>query len=123
MEQRTLIYAFAAGRIAFGGALLALPSKVGSSWIGKDAEGAATQVAIRGLGVRDGALAAGSALAASRGRPLRPWLVAMLAGDLVDIASTLAAGQAVPASGRKGTVALAGASALMGAALVAAVDE
>ncbi|MBA3262880.1 MAG: hypothetical protein H0T69_10525, partial [Thermoleophilaceae bacterium] len=46
-----------------------------------------------------------------------PWLVAAAACDLVDVAATLAAGEALPRQARVGTVALAGLSAVAGAAL------
>ena len=122
-QQRNLIYAFSAGRIAFGAALMAVPSQVGSSWMGQDAERRPVHIAIRGLGARDVALAAGGAAAAARGAAVRPWLAGCLACDLVDIAATLAAGDSVPSRARWGTVALAGCAALAGAALLATVEE
>jgi hypothetical protein len=122
-HMRKFIYAFSAGRIAFGLALLAAPSKVGSSWLGEDAEREPVHIAIRGLGARDIALAAGGAAAAARGAAVRPWLIGCLACDLADIAATLAAGDRVPPRARWGTVGLAGAAAIAGAALTAAVDE
>lgn len=115
--------AFAAGRIAFGLALVAAPRAVGTSWLGPAGEHPATQAALRGLGVRDLGLAAGAVWAATRGGAVRPWLVATVAGDLVDVGATLAAGDAVPPRGRNGTLALAGASALAGAALAVTVDS
>lgn len=113
----------AAGRIAFGLALIAAPRAVGTSWLGPAGEHPATQAALRGLGIRDLGLAAGAAWAASSGGAVRPWLIATVAGDLVDVGATLAAGDAVPRRGRDGTLALAGASALAGATLAAAVDR
>jgi hypothetical protein len=118
-----LTVAFAAGRIAFGVALLALPARVGSAWLGPAGEQPAVHVALRGLGARDIGLAAGSAWAATRGGAVKPWLASTVAGDLVDLAATLAAGDAVPARARRGTIALAGGSALAGAALAVAVDR
>jgi hypothetical protein len=114
---------FATGRIAFGLALIAAPRAVGTSWLGPAGEHPATQAALRGLGIRDIGLAAGAAWAASTGGAVRPWLIATVAGDLVDVGATLAAGDAVPRRGRNGTLALAGASALAGAALAVAVDR
>jgi hypothetical protein len=119
-SHRTAV-AFAAGRIAFGVGLLVAPHKVASGWLARDAQRPPTQVAIRGLGARDVALAAGVALAARDGAALRPWLIGCLACDLADIASTLAAGSALPARARWGTVALAGSAAIAGAALTARV--
>jgi hypothetical protein len=121
-SHRTAV-AFAAGRIAFGVGLLVAPQKVASGWLAQDAQRPPTQVAVRGLGARDVALAAGVALAAREGAALRPWLIGCLACDLADIASTLAAGSALPARARWGTVALAGSAAIAGAALTARVDQ
>ena len=115
--------AFAAGRIAFGVGLLAAPQRVAKGWLAGDAQRPPTQVAVRGLGARDVALAAGVVLAAREGTPLRPWLVGCLACDLADIASTLAAGSALPARARWGTVALAGGAAVAGAALTVRVER
>ena len=120
--QRTVI-AFALGRIAFGVGLVAAPQKVASGWLAEDAQRPPTQVAIRGLGARDVALAGGAVLAARDGAALRPWLIGCVVCDLADIASTLAAGAALPARARWGTVALAGSAAIAGAALTARVDK
>ena len=49
---------FALGRIAFGAGLIAAPDRVASGWLPGDAA-PGTQVAVRGLGARDVALAAG----------------------------------------------------------------
>ena len=114
---------FAAGRIAFGLALIALPDRVGTGWLGAAGEQPAVHVALRGLGARDIGLAAGAAWAAGRDGAVTPWLLAAVGGDLADLAATVAAGDAVPSRARRGTLALAGASALAGAALAAAVER
>jgi hypothetical protein len=121
-SHRTAV-AFAAGRIAFGFGLLAAPHKVASGWLAADAQRPPTQVAVRGLGARDVALATGVVLAARDGAALRPWLIGCLACDLADIASTLVAGSALPARARWGTVALAGSAVIAGAALTARVER
>ena len=122
-QQHNLIYAFSAGRIAFGAALLAVPGTVGNSWIGEHARHRSVHIAFRAVGARDIALAVGAALAVTRGAPVRPWLALTVASDLVDLGATLAAGDGVPERARKGTVALAGGGAVLGAALTALVDE
>ena len=122
-RKHALILAFSAGRTAFGLALVALPSRIGSSWLGPDALRPPTQAALRGLGARDLALAGGTAWAAASGGAVRPWLGATVGGDLADVAATLAAGEAIPKRARAGTLALAGASALAGALLAWVVDE
>lgn len=121
-SHRTAI-AFAIGRIAFGVGLLAAPQRVAKGWLAADAERPPTQVAVRGLGARDVALAAGVVVAARERAALRPWLVGCLVCDLADIASTLAAGSALPARARWGTVALAGSAAIAGAALTVRVEQ
>ena len=73
VQKLTLAFTF--GRLAFGAALLGAPGRVGSSWLGPDAETAAVHVALRGLGARDVALAGGAAWAAVSDGSLRPWLV------------------------------------------------
>jgi hypothetical protein len=120
LNQLTIGYAV--GRIAFGLGLIAVPSRIASSWVGTAAERPPTQVAIRGLGARHIALAGAAIVAAARGGAGRPWLIGCIAGDIVDTAATLAAGDAVPDRGRRGTVALAGGSAIAGTALAVAAE-
>jgi hypothetical protein len=115
--------AFALARIAFGAGLIVAPQRVASGWLPGDAGRRPTQVAIRGLGARDVAIAGGIVLSATEGAGMRPWLAGCIACDLADIASTLAAGDALPARARWDTVALAGTAAVMGAALAASVDS
>ncbi len=116
-STRKLAVAFAAARGIYAVALLAAPGRIGTSWLGPDAARAAVHVPIRGLAARDAALSAGMAEAAVRGRPLLPWLLGSFGGDLTDLTATLLAGDAVPERSRRGTVALAGGSALVAAAL------
>jgi hypothetical protein len=120
---RTASIAFALGRIAFGVGLIAAPGRVAGGWLPGDAQRPATKVAIRGLGARDVALAAGLAVSARAGGAVRPWLAGCIACDAADIASTLGAGDALPARARWGTVALAGTAAGLGAALLAGADS
>jgi hypothetical protein len=121
--KQAITIALSAGRAAFGMALIGAPARIGTSWLGPDGERRATHVALRGLGARDTALAGGAAWAAARGSAVRPWLVATVGGDLADIVAALAAGDALPSRARTGTVLLAGASALVCAALAAAVES
>lgn len=121
--KQQLTIAFSLGRVAFGMGLIALPARLGSSWLGPAGEQRPVHVALRGLGARDIALAAGAAWAAARGGAARPWLVATVGGDLADLAATLAAGDSLPKRARTGTLALAGGSAIVGAALAAVVDS
>ncbi len=120
LNSRNTAIGFALGRIAFGVGLIAAPQRIASGWLEGDAARAPTQVAIRGLGARDIALATGLALAAQRGDDLRPWLIGCAACDLSDIGATLAAGDSLGSRARWGTIALAGAAAAFGIALTAA---
>jgi hypothetical protein len=52
-----------------------------------------------------------------RGRDVRPWLAASVAGDLTDIASTVAGRRELPRGAAPATVVIAGGSALLSAAL------
>jgi hypothetical protein len=80
------------------------------------------QVGVRGLGAREMLIHSGALAAALRGAPLRPWLAASIAGDVADIASTTAARAELPAGSAVATLAVAGASAALSAAVAAAVD-
>jgi hypothetical protein len=103
----------AAGRIGFGVALLAAPSRVTGPWLGKDAGRVGTQVVSRGLGARDLALGVGALIAPSA--QLRPWVVAAITADAADVAGTLAAGSSLPPSGRVLVSSVASAGAILGA--------
>lgn len=122
-RTRQAAIAFAAARGGFGAGLIAAPERFAGGWIGNDARRRPTKVAVRGLGARDLAIAGATAAAALSGQPLRPLLAAAAACDLSDIAVTFVAGDSLPGRARIGTVALAGISALAGAALTAAVDR
>ncbi|HEY6780372.1 MAG TPA: hypothetical protein VI111_05415 [Thermoleophilaceae bacterium] len=117
-----LAIAYAAGRIAFGVALTALPARVGAAWIGADARRQPPQVPIRGLGMRDVARGGGLVLAALRGDDMKPWLLGCVASDVVDVGSILAASDSVPGQARIGTVAVASGSAIAGTTLTLAAD-
>ena len=119
-RTRHLILAYSAGRIAFGLALLGPASWAAARWIGPDAERRPVGVAMRGLEVRDVAVAAAAIDAVRRDGAVTPWLVVAAACDVADIAISLAAGDSLPKSARWGTPALAGSSAAAGAALALA---
>ena len=122
-STRKVAVAFAAVRGLYGVALAAMPGRVGTSWLGQAAATPSVHVALRGLAARDLALAAGTIGAAARAAPLRPWLASSAGCDVADIAATLLAGDSVPRRARVGALALAGGSALAGAALAAIGDR
>jgi hypothetical protein len=117
MSTTDLIRAFALARIGYSAGLIARPARVGSAWIGADAERPAVETALRAVGIRDLALAAGALALAPEGERVRACLLATAASDCADVAATLVAGDAIPRRARVGTVAIAGAAALAGAAL------
>lgn len=125
MERtRALATAFAAGRGLFGIGLYAAPERVASGWLGDDAKRTPAQIAIRALGARDVALAAGTVAAATSGRGLTGWVAAGLGSDAADVVATLLAdGDRLPKNAKVGTIALAGVSVAAGAALIAALEN
>lgn len=118
----SLATAVLALRIAYGAALIAAPAGLTRSWLGPAAAQAPTQVALRGLGAREILLHAGGLAATLRGGAVRPWLAASIAGDVSDIAATVAGRRGLPGGAARATVAVAGASALVSAAVGAALD-
>lgn len=121
--ERQLTIGFAIGRIAYAGALIVAPTKAGGPWLGDAVERGGGRVAARALVARDALISTGLGVAAWRREPMRPWLAALVASDLADIGSTLADRDALPERSVPGTVVLAGAAAIAGAALYRAADE
>lgn len=123
-DTAKLASSFAAGRSLFGVGLLAAPGKVAAGWIGGDVQRPAVQLVVRALGARDVALGAGALASRERPERLATWIAAGVVCDLADIGITLATpADALPSNARWGTVALAGASALVGAVLYRALDR
>jgi hypothetical protein len=120
--NRKVAVAVLGARIAYGAGLVAIPARLTRRWLGPAAATAPTQVGVRGLGAREVLLHLGALTAALRGEPLRPWLAASIAGDVADMAGTLAARGALPEGSPRATLAVAGGSALLSAAVAAAVD-
>jgi hypothetical protein len=108
---------FATARIAYAVAVVVAPKHAATPWLGEVAERGGGRVAARGLVARDAFLAAGVAIAALRDQPVRPWLAACIASDLADITATLTDRDELPRYAAVGTVAVAGAAAVGGAAL------
>jgi len=72
--------------------------------------------------MREVFLHAGGLAAAVGGRDVRPWLAASIAGDLTDIAATVAGRAGLPQGSAPAAAAAAGASALV-SATVGAVER
>src|SRR3954468_22680978 len=123
MSRGRVVAAAVAGlRMAYGVALAVAPGAVGSKWIGGDARRRPTGVALRALGTRDAALQAGTLAAALRGEPVRPWLLAAIAGDATDMVATAGASGDVPDDAPRKPLAVAGGSAAV-SGLLAALDR
>jgi hypothetical protein len=117
---RTAAVAVLGLRVAYGVALVAAPAKITRSWLGPDVDGDAAQVALRGLGGREILLHGFGIAAAVRGKPLLPWLLISIGGDLTDIAATFAGRGGIPDDAPKKTAAVAGGSAALTAAVLVA---
>jgi hypothetical protein len=123
VQARDLALSQARGRIAFGAAFLLAPGLTGRLWIGPVATRRAVKVFTRALGARDVALGIGVVVALDRGAPVRGWLEGGTLADAADFLATLVAGDSIPENARRTTLAIAGGSAAMGAALARALDE
>ena len=110
-------------RVAYGAALIAAPERLALRWLGPEAGKPPTQVPLRGLGAREIVVHGAAIAAALRGLPLRPFLVASVAGDVADIVATAAGRRGLPDGAAPATLAVAGGSALLTAGLAAAVDR
>jgi hypothetical protein len=108
-------------RIAYGAALIAAPERLTRKWLGDSAERAGGRVALRALGAREVLLHTGALRASLRGNCGLLWLAASVGGDLADIASTVAERDGLPDGSTRATAAVAGVSALITAAVAAAL--
>jgi hypothetical protein len=109
-------------RVLYGAALLLVPARVTRRWLGPAGAEPPASVAVRGVGAREIAVHGAAMVAAVRGEPLRPWLAISIAGDLADIGATAAGRDGVPDGAPLATLAVAGGSALLSAAVAAAAD-
>jgi hypothetical protein len=110
-------------RVAYGAGLVAAPERLARRWLGPSAATAPTQVPLRALGVREALIHAGAIAAACRGAAVRPYLAASIAGDLSDIAATVAGRRGLPGEAPAATAVVAGASAALSAAVAVALDR
>lgn len=122
MQPQTIARILAIGRVAIGAALVAVPARAASGWVGEAARRPGTQVALASVGARDVALGAGAAWAVGGGDGAKPWLLASAASDLVDLLATLRHRDALSTSAVIGVGALAGGSAAVGLWLANELD-
>jgi hypothetical protein len=120
-STRTLTIVVLALRSAYGAGLIAAPERLARRWLGPDAGRAPAQVPLRALGAREIVLHLLGLAATLRGGSPRPWLAASIAGDLSDVAATFAGRAELPEGAAPATAVVAGGSALLSGALVAAL--
>lgn len=123
-RARQAAAAVAALRIAYGAALAIAPARTTRAWLGDDGARPGAGVALRGLGAREIVLHAAALRAALRDEDVTPWLVASIGGDCADVAATFAAGSRnLPDGAPVKTLVVAGGSAAISAAVLAALGR
>src|SRR4051812_3212742 len=110
-------------RIAYGAALALAPARTTRAWLGDDASRPGGRVSLRALAAREVILHGGAIAAALSDGPVAPWLVGSIAGDVSDIVATFASGDGLPDGAPVKTLAVAGASAALTAAVLLALDD
>jgi hypothetical protein len=123
MEPRDVARGYAAGRVAFGVALLIAPRRLGRTWLGRVGDTPAGGVALRAVGVRD--LVIGMIALHTVDHPeVGPrWQRTCAAADAVDLAATIAARDALPPAGSALVMAMAAGGAATGAWLGSALSR
>ena len=114
MNLRTAAIGLSLGRAALGTGLLLAPEPIAEGWVGPAGGEEPALTLARSVGVRDLAVGAGGALALLHDDDSASgWLAGAALCDLGDVAAMLIARNSLPANGVRGTVALAGASAVL----------
>lgn len=114
MEARMATIALAAGRIAIGTAAFVAPRAVMRGWIGAAANDRGTQIAVRGLAVRDVALGLGTLAALDDPGRTKNWIEAGIIADAGDFTATAMGGREARGRASLGVMAIAGGAAAAG---------
>jgi hypothetical protein len=122
MDTKILVRVLNLGRVVIGAAMVAAPEQVGPRMLGRIGRKPEAHFMMRLFGIRDLVLGAGTLVALGREGQARTWLMAGVAADAVDLASTLMARDSLPASSANATIAAAGSAILVGAGAAAALD-
>jgi hypothetical protein len=122
-KARTATALICGARIAYAVGLITAPEQLTRTWLGPPAVQPSTQIPLRGLAVREIGLATGGLLASLRGAPVRPWLVAQIAGDLSDVLASVWGRNGIPPAAVSAVTAVGGASAALTAGAALAVDS
>jgi hypothetical protein len=115
VDARALARNQALTRVAFGVLQVALPGKAMAGWVGAVAERGDATVITRALGAREIGLGLGQLAALRAGHGVRPWLLACIVADGVDLAASVGARDQIPATGWIGVSAIAASAVAVGA--------
>ncbi|HTA35990.1 MAG TPA: hypothetical protein VK761_04680 [Solirubrobacteraceae bacterium] len=113
MDARRVAGLLAGGRVALGAAVLIAPEAVTSRWLGEHARHPAVRYLAHSLGARDAALGALALVSLRSGQLAAAVQLACAGADAADALATVAARNELPPAGAFGTVAVAGAAALV----------
>ena len=122
MDDATVALALARGRIAFGAVALVAPRLAARVMGAGRTPPATAPLLARMVGGRDIALGLGTVIALDRGKPVRGWLEGSALADAVDCLACLLDRTGLPENVVRGTVSLAGASAVAGILLSRRLD-
>lgn len=115
MDHRAVARINAAGRVAIGAALLAVPHLVTRGWAGEAGATPGGRVLGRALGARDLVLGAGVINALGTGDPsAKAWIRASALADTADAVATALAYRHLPKRSRFGVLVLAAGAAAVG---------
>jgi hypothetical protein len=107
MDARTVALPIAAGRIVIGAALMLVPGRVATRWIGPPGAEPGAQLLTVATGARDLAVGAGTALALRNGSAARTWVLAGAVADVADLAATVRYRDSLPKPAARAVAALA----------------
>ena len=122
MDNATLAIWLGRCRIAIGVVIVVAPRFATKRMSANHKAEGVEPVFARMLGARDIALGLGTVLAVDKGTPVRGWLEGAALADTADCVSAALGHRRLSARAVKGTVALAGASAVAGALLARRLD-
>lgn len=122
MDARTLAVVGARARIAIGVAGVAAPATAARIMGGSSGADGAAPLFVRMVGARDIALGLGAVIAIDRGAPVRGWLEGAALADAADGVTAILGRDRLTPNAFTGTVAIAAASAVIGALLARRLD-
>lgn len=122
MEDRDVARLLAWGRIGLGAAGAVMPSAFVRLWTGRIAPAFPTNMATRGLAVRDIAIGVGILGALGGDGRVKPWLQASAAADVADAAGTVTSMKELGALRSIGLLGLELGAAVVGLALADSLD-